>query len=271
MIGRHWHTDWSTDDFIVPGAGLSLKSVAAYLRDSFTLKSHVVTGELIYTEPNSRVSLSLRINGVKVDDVVSADVGGSINGLFFEGAKNVIKSLDPYFLASYYYEMDQLQSALSMITYIRTNHAGTEHEARAVNLRGILYDERGDYDAATKSFEWVIGFDDKLPFPYFNWGNTCMKVEDYDCAIEKFEKTIDLDRRHVRANYNLSSVLIERGRFQESIERLRYVIKFKPYEGDLYYNLGIALAEIDDLEGAAEAFEKAEEVRLVYPRLQRTW
>ena len=59
---------------------------------------------------------------------------------------------------------------------------------------------------------------------------------------------------------NLSSVLLSEEKYGEAAEMLRTAIRYDDSFPQAYNNLGIALAELGDEEGAKEAFSRALEL-----------
>lgn len=94
--------DWSKLDFVVPVMGVSIKAVAAYLRN-LCWAPITVSGELLYAESDEVVSLRLRVNGKKLLDVPRKVNRTETDKLLEDGAYEVLKKVEPRILALYHY------------------------------------------------------------------------------------------------------------------------------------------------------------------------
>ena len=64
----------------------------------------MVTGEILYDDLGYKsISLHLRINGERVANISEKDNQTEMGQLFWKGAYEVIKNIEPYRLASYHY------------------------------------------------------------------------------------------------------------------------------------------------------------------------
>ena len=156
--------DQSRPDFVVPGMGLSIRAVAAYLRNRF-YPPITVSGELVYTR--IAASLRLRVDGRKVGDItrkkVDERVIEQLEQLFREGAHQVIEQSDP-------------------------SKLGLEF-ANLYNNFGLLLVNECNYDDAIDKFQKAVEIDPNFAEALYNWGYVLgIHKGEYALAAEKFEK-----------------------------------------------------------------------------------
>ena len=94
--------DWSRADIRIPGAAMSLRSVVRYGKESFGADLRV-SDEVTHEENGLRLYLRGQESGAFGDVTVSSDV--KIDHLLHLGARELMKRIDPYILASYLKEV----------------------------------------------------------------------------------------------------------------------------------------------------------------------
>jgi lipoprotein NlpI len=85
----------------------------------------------------------------------------------------------------------------------------------------------------------------------------------YDLAKETIGEVAESDRMYSRAQYMLGGILVGQGKFAEAVEEYRLSLSvgntdpYFDFEGDVYFNLGIALNYLEGYDDATEAFQSA--------------
>ena len=124
----------STDygpDFVVPAVGISIKSTAAYVRDRFGLSSKI-TGELTSANSTGSVALRLRIDGERVPEFCLLEREGNVEQVLNYGAIEILCTIQPLALASYYYSIRDLVLIPRLIARARLGLPDADIEAQAL-------------------------------------------------------------------------------------------------------------------------------------------
>jgi tetratricopeptide (TPR) repeat protein len=74
-------------------------------------------------------------------------------------------------------------------------------------------------------------------------------------ALDFFTKALIEDPRHFESHFNLANAYFSLGQFRLAILHFQLVIQIAPNFADVYFNLGLAFLEIEDLKAANIAFQ----------------
>jgi len=92
------------------------------------------------------------------------------------------------------------------------------------------------------------------------------QLQQYDQAVAAFEKAIALDPESKLGYDALIAVGEATNDLVAAVDIYRRIIKTRPNDANLHYQLGLNLARMNDAQGAAEALEKALELNPSLPR-----
>ena len=296
--------DWSTPDLVLPSGGLSIKSTAAYLRDLLGRHDQVVSGEVIQIESDDDLSLRLRVNGRRVPEVPvkipvsqtqtpNSPLEVSIEELFGAGAQKLVFAIEPYLLASYYYEDDR-PGVSGLLSHIRVNYPGSDDALKAVHLEGIMlylddrFDEavekyqevverdpqfarayhnwglalagKGDFEAAIGKYRAAVRRGLRHAFTYRFWGNALRATGDYDAAIEKYAAAVKLDPEYAAAYTSWGIALLRKGEHEGAIEKCKRAAELDPESAGAYYNRGLALVGRREFDAGIAKYRRAAEL-----------
>ena len=265
-------------DFVVPSTGLSIQATAAYLRTlyrgSFLQRitkvkpPKVVSAQLIATGDNGGLLLHLRIDerNVRVKSATDEDV------IFRKGARHIVKEVEPYILAAYHFRTNDFARARDLLYLILTKHPGTESEAWAVNLLGILDHRVRKFDDAINNFRKATELNPEFAGAYYNWGNALFKKNKHKDAIKRHQQAVALDPDLV-ATYHVSwgNALFSRGDHGEAIKKYKVAVAFDPDLVAGYHNWGNALLSQSNPGAAIKMYEKAIQVDPEFAPAYHDW
>ncbi len=263
-------------DVVVPGLGLSLTSIAYYLRDLVGDRVTHVSGyisELPLTPSTHSYALHLSINkepfralpGVKIDQ---------LDTMWQTGAEAYLHDVEPYFVSSYYYSLGQRERSASVAREIISGATEVdENVLRAQNLLGIILGDQFKYDEAITKFKEVISLAGSrfsvrkfsVPYAYDNLGNaltTRAETENgnLDEAIAAFRTAIAIDPEFAAPYSDLCSALNAAKKYDEAIYECQLAIDLDPKFAEAYINLGEGLIAKGQEDEALAKFQKAIEV-----------
>lgn len=209
--------------------------------------------------------LPLRISWIVAERYVYFSLIGLVAVVSY-GFIRLKKYLNPII---FYSLIALLLASLTIRTIIR-NTAWTDDESLFVatartapsdfkthNNMGWVYQKRGDYPNAIKSFKKAIALN-----PYYvdgtnNLAMAYMLVHDYPNALFYFKKTIALNPGYAPAYASIGTILIDQKKYKEGESYLLKSLSLSPKYTVSYHNLG----KLYELEGntdkAIEMYRKA--------------
>jgi Ca-activated chloride channel family protein len=91
-------------------------------------------------------------------------------------------------------------------------------------------------------------------------GNQYYQAAQYDLAEAQYRKAMELDPKNTTAQYNLANALQKQNKFDEAskvLETLANTTPNKAIQSAAWYNHGVALTKLKNLEGSIESYKKA--------------
>ncbi|MBI4766137.1 MAG: tetratricopeptide repeat protein [Deltaproteobacteria bacterium] len=117
----------------------------------------------------------------------------------------------------------------------------------------LLLDEREDRRAAD-SYRRAISEDDCMADAYCNLGIIESKAGRMAKAFDCFTKSLEQDPRHFESHYNLGNLYFEEDNLRLARMHYELAAEINPASPNLYFNLGLVLALLDEKKAAVNAF-----------------
>ena len=259
-----------TPDITVPGAAMSMRSFARFIRQELGLHSIYLHGEIVH-EPNGLV-LSLRnLSTANIPAERVAISGNSIAGLFPAGGRALLKLSTPAALAMHQYHQfnTHLESPTRDSSYAEAmqlfeyclKFPPTTDDALVLYLWGSAFQDLKRPYEAIGQFQKAIQTDPNFSYAYNGWGNALLNLNRAEEAIVKYRKAIELDPKYVNAYINGGNALHRvLKRPEEAIAQFKKAIGLDPKNADAYNNWGKALKDLKRPIEAIEQFKKAIEL-----------
>jgi tetratricopeptide (TPR) repeat protein len=114
-------------------------------------------------------------------------------------------------------EKGQLDSAASLIQQALGGHAD---DAGLLNLRGVVYAQKGELTAARTDFAAAARLNPRLTPAWQNLGRACQQLKDVSCAVDSWQRVTRSKPADVEAHLALAELYFERGGFAESLGQL---------------------------------------------------
>lgn len=122
--------------------------------------------------------------------------------------------------------------------------------------QALLLDEKGEDNRAVDAYLNAIESGDCAADAYCNLGILEFKAGKISKAFDCFSKSLQENPRHFEAHYNLANLYFE----MEDLNLARYhyeiAAEIDPDFPNLYFNLGLVLALLEDYEAALQAFSR---------------
>lgn len=146
---------------------------------------------------------------------------------------------------------------------IQSEHAGRQilkkepNNVNILNLLGVIWHRRKNYDYAIKYFERALQLEPGFVDVYVNLGLVCQEKGNFDEAITYFRKALQINPCFAVAYYNLGYIFHERNQLAEAITYYKKAAEYNPTLFEAYYNIGNALAEKKQLHEAIIYYQKS--------------
>jgi tetratricopeptide (TPR) repeat protein len=113
--------------------------------------------------------------------------------------------------------------------------------AAAYNNRGIVYQDKRQYDKAFSDYDEAIRLDPKYAAAYVNRGNTHQDKEEYDNAINSYDEAIRIDPQLAEAYRIRGTAYQNKREYDRAIADYDKAIRLDPKLADAYNNLAWVL------------------------------
>jgi tetratricopeptide (TPR) repeat protein len=111
---------------------------------------------------------------------------------------------------------------------------------RALNARGILWKQKGDYDRAIADYTAALALNPGYVFAYYNRANSHHEKRDFERAIDDYTQAIRINPKLAQAYNNRGTVYGDLNDFDRAIPDYDTAIRLDPKYAAAYNNRGVA-------------------------------
>jgi len=266
-------------DFAVPGADVTIGTIASLIRDIFGLEEWKISGDI--TESKNLLFIELRLNEKIIYQSPAKGVDPlKLDDALTDASAAIVRETEPFFYASYVSDTDPHEAMRIIDEIIARLPESDENVIRAYNLRGIiqknendidgaimsyneanylaekygyrnfsvsyrnlalLYSDQGEHEKSVNYYRRAIKADPNNPLIYNDFGVELEAGADIDGAIVKFHEAIGLDGNYAYAYGNLAGALAMKGDYTDSVESYKEAIRADPKYKLAYLELADAL------------------------------
>ncbi|MBK8982452.1 MAG: tetratricopeptide repeat protein [Ignavibacteria bacterium] len=269
-------------EIVIPGSGISLKSLIQNVKNFLGKKQTRITGEVVLAD--KKIYLTTRILG-KPSRTFSGDLT-DLDKILYDAARYVLIFTQPYMLAYYYYYSygsDDMNTdlAMDMIDYSISNPPEND-DVMAYTLYGYILSDQGKFDESITMYENALELDPRYTDALTGWAYSLFEMHKYDESEELYKKAIridpndsysyyyyallkermnslseadslyqsalELDVSNFEAMNSYSIFLMNQDRISDAKNILKKIIKIRPDNPEAYINLG----KINQLENKPE-------------------
>ncbi len=167
------------------------------------------------------------------------------------------------------------------IHYLKMSIEGDPEDADVVATLSNAYIILDRQEEAMEIFRKGIETDPDNKIYHYNLGVLILEEDKFEEAIEYFKNAIEIDPEYSDAYYNLGVAYVNWGvelrekavaerddedkryleKFEQALPNLERVIDARPNDAELWETLGRLYANLDRVQEAEEAFERADQIR----------
>lgn|GEM_PF-705072 len=211
--------------------------------------------------------LILRIRGQSAEywhfSLEKHGTADDVEGLMHEAALELLKELDPYLIAVYYFRRE-IPTGDFTFTKDAIDHA-LVHAPRK-NLpwvyalwAHVLYFE-GDLEGSIMKNRQAMTLDPTFPRPMMRWGEALAKMGLHDEAIGRYKKTLEISPHYPEAVVYWARSLVAQGKFKEAGLKYEEAYNSAPDFPRIVHAYGMYLAEYGNKVKAADILRRAVEL-----------
>ncbi len=149
------------------------------------------------------------------------------------------------------------------ILEVEPNHADSLH------LLGLIFSQRGQYEAAIEHIGRAIAKDGKQAGYYINLGNAQSALGKLDDAVASFRRAATVQPDLAEAHCSLGNALKNQGKLHEAVTCYCLALELKPELAVAHSNLGATLRALGQLDDAIGCYERAVELLPELPEAHR--
>lgn len=251
----------STNDISlsVLGVGLSLKSIAAQIRETMGRKNKTIRGEI--TQLGDRLEIQIRMTGYPkiVKEVTLSDLKKetALDQLIREGAEGILYQTDPYRLALLCRYEKRYEEGIDALRHLlRTNKKDAQW---AMLGWGAILDDQGKFDEAQEKYQRSVEIDPKFNLGWMRLAWKLQAKKEGKKAIEAMKKVTELEADSPLRKVNLGWLFFQNKMYEQVDSTFKLAIELaKNKEERLTIMLSWSETKLnrDDLEGVKQLMEQ---------------
>lgn len=214
-------------------------------------------------------SLHLSVRGYAINKNKSfneVSIGKDPEELITDMAVKVTRFIDPYIVASYYYETtrdansNNFDKALEEVRNCLVQ-LPREDLHWAYNLHGLILLQQDKNDEAIARFNEALQLSPDFVLSVYNIGNAYLAKGDYDQAISYYKTSLQLDsEKHVRTAHAYTRwgvALMRAGQAEDALAKFEQAVESDHNFAESYYWIGMYYKDKGDLETARAMIQRA--------------
>jgi|GEM_PF-2266158 len=237
--------------------GISFNSVKSLIRHGLGLSNKSISGTLLIQ--NDKLLLKIAVSGnesfiIKKDVNEYNDQFEAYNALLTEAALDLLNVIDPFVLASYFWNEKQPDMSLKIIQNMIKRNAHSLDSAYLI--WGKILEEQGDSIAAANKFELSVELNPDQHLAWAAWCTILYRNTEYELAIKKCQKALSIEQEFWEARYILAKAQAKKNMHKKSIHNFLAAIDINPKRYSAFNELSYEFQALNNLSGAIEILQK---------------
>ena len=229
--------------------GISFNSVKSLIRNIVGVEDKSINGSLITKGNILHLKLSFyNVKSVKITTNVDEfnNVFEAYDQLMSKAAFEILREVDPFILASYYWAKNDNQTSLKLIKEMIENKKGNLDYAYL--LWGEILTKDKNYIQAIKKFKQSITINSKNALAWNGWGWSLYKINGKENeVISKFEKAITINPNLWHAWYYWGLILVKNNQPQAAIKKFNKAIRSDSDKYESYNEISYVFQKLGEL------------------------
>lgn len=244
-------------EIVIPGSGISLKSLLQNFKNFLGKKQTRISGEVVLI--GGKVFLTIRVMG-EPSKTYSGEIS-ELDNILKDAAQYVLIFTQPYILAYYlYYNYeDNKEEALEIIQFT-LSHDPKDDDAMAYTLDGSIKYDEGKFEESIKLYKKAIEIDPEFTDAYNGWAYSLFEMKKYDEAEKIYKKALEIDPHNAYTFDYWAIMLDELGKPEEAFDMFKKAIQYAPDNTEFINEYGVSLLKNKKYPEALEMFDKAIEL-----------
>jgi len=142
---------------------------------------------------------------------------------------------------------------------------GFATDAETASSRAYYFYNRGKYEEALASLNWVLELEPDDPDTLYNRGTTLVKLERYDDALADFNRSLELRPDHPATLTNRGNTLDRLERYDDALADFNRSLELGPDDPATLNNRGTTLHKLERYDDALADFNRSLELRPDHP------
>ncbi len=252
-------------EIVIPGSGISLKSLLQNVKNFLGKKQTRISGEILLN--SGKLFLTVRVLGEPAK-TFSGELS-ELDKLLEEAAHYILIYTNPYLLAYYLYYnySDNRNEALEMIQYT-LSHEPADDDVMAYTLDGCIKSDEKKYEESILLYKKAIETDPGYIDAYNGWAYSLFKMKKYSEADSVYSLAIKINPKNPNSYYYRAILLDNAGKNDASEENFKIAVNLNPDNAELLTDYGKFLMKINKTEESMSLFEKVIER---YPKFSEAY
>ena len=244
-------------EIVIPGSGISLKSLLQNFKNFLGKKQTRISGEVVLN--SGKIFLTIRVMG-EPSKTFSGEIS-ELDEILKDAAQYVLIYTQPYLLAYYlYYNYeDNKNEALEMIQYTLT-HDPKDDDAMAYTLDGSIKYDEGKYEESIKLYKKAIEINPKFTDAYNGLAYSLFELKKYDEAEKIYTQALEIDPDNAYTYNYWAYLKEEKGNTEEALAMYKKAVMLNPNNTEFTVDYGKILLKLKKYDEALEMFDKTIEL-----------
>lgn len=160
--------------------------------------------------------------------------------------------------------LSRLGLSKEALPYLRIVWETDDKNARAASALAGVLDDLGEYDGAHKMYEEALRLDPNLSDTRFNYGILLFNQDRYESAIAQFVTYMVKVGENARAHRNIGRALEEIGQLDGAISSFNKAMRLEPNDPETYFDIALVYDLKDDHQTAITYYMRAIEIAPEY-------
>lgn len=240
-------------EIVIPGSGISLKSLLQNVKNFIGKKQTRISGEILLN--SGKLFLTVRVLG-EPSRTFSGDLS-ELDKLMEDAAHYILIYTNPYLLAYYLYYnySNNRNEALEMIHYT-LSHEPRDDDAMAYTLDGCIKFDEKKYEESISLYKRAIEADPEYIDAYNGWAYSLYVMKKYREADSIYKVAININPQNPNSYYYRAILMESLGKNDTADENYKKAITLNPDNTELMTDYGKFLMKMKKFDESGKVLDK---------------